>query len=373
VEGKNSQNTNKNSDHLKYWVAYSKIPQIGPIHFKRLADYFIDMETAWKARPNELMKAGIERDLASKIITSRDEVSPDEELEKMKNKGVEAVPITSNNYPKRLKEIYNPPPLLYFRGSLDFLKNNCIAVVGTRKFSPYGKQAVEELTSELARSGITIISGLALGIDSLAHKATLSSKGKTIAVLGSAVNKECVYPSTNRHIANEILESGGAILSEYPVGTMPTKYTFPMRNRIVSGLSLGILVIEAPESSGTLITAKYALDQNRDIFSVPGGIYNNNSSGTNNLIKQGAKIVTCANDILEELNIQMVFKEIEKKITASNNEEGIILDILSKEPTHIDKIKVSSKLNINALSSTLTIMEIKGMVKDMGGKNYIIK
>ena len=254
---------------------------------------------------------------------------------------------------------------------LDFCHNTCLAVVGTRKFSAYGRQATEEIVYQLAERGLTIISGLALGIDALAHLACLNANGKTVAILGSGADQPSVYPSSNRYLIDKIISSQGAVISEYPVGTAPTKYTFPMRNRIISGLAKGVLVIEAPESSGALITAKYALDQNRDVFAIPGSIYSHNSKGVNNLIKQGAKLITGADDILQEFNIQVILQETKNEPAISQEEEKIVFNLLSKEPLHIDKIKQLSKLNINVLLSTLTIMEIKSLIKDLGGKNYI--
>lgn len=361
----------KNHHHLKYWVAYSRIQKIGPVNFKKLIDFFVDMERAWQANYQQLKMAGLDENLVNEIIIRRQEINPDEEMELMEKENIQAVTLQDNDYPANLKEIFNPPPILYYRGSIDFLNNICLAVVGTRKFSNYGRQVTEDIVASLAKNGITIISGLALGIDSIAHKACLDASGKTVAVLGSGADKQCVYPSSNRYIADKIINSGGGIISEYPIGTNPTKYTFPMRNRIVSGLTRAVLVIEAPKNSGSLITAKYALDQNRDVFAIPGNIYGTNSQGTNQLIKDGAKLITNGDDILQELNIQIVFSEIDTKQKIDTEEEKIVLDLLSRDPLHIDKIKKMSTLNINVLLSTLTLMEIKGLIKDTGGKNYI--
>ncbi|MDO8668913.1 MAG: DNA-processing protein DprA [Candidatus Buchananbacteria bacterium] len=362
---------NKPDNHLKYWVAYSRIQKIGPVNFKKLIDFFSDLKMAWQASQKQLISAGLDENLASEIIIQRQEINPEEEMALMARENVQAVILTDDNYPSNLKEIFNPPPVLYYRGSIDFLKNTCLAVVGTRKFSSYGQQATAEIVSQLAKSGLTIISGLAFGIDAMAHKACLEAGGKTIAILGSGPDKQCVFPSSNRYIADKIINAGGGLIAEYPIGTYPTKYTFPMRNRIISGLSKAVLIIEAPKSSGSLITARYGLDQNRDIFALPGSIYSANSQGTNNLIKEGAKLITSADDILQELNIQTVFEKLKSQPQIDNNEEKIVLDLLSKEPMHIDKIKKMSKLNINVLLSTLTIMEIKSLIKDLGGKNYI--
>ena len=362
------QPTNK---HLKYWVAYSKIQKIGPVNFKKLIDFFPDMEKAWQANFVQLRAAGLEENLIDEIVIKRQDINPDAELELMEKEGIQAVVLTDDYYPKNLKEIFNPPAILYYRGSLNFLDNICLAVVGTRKFSNYGQQVTEDIVSQLAKNNITIISGLALGIDAIAHKACLDAGGQTIAILGSGADKQCVYPSSNRYIAEKIIASGGGIISEYPIGTNPTKFSFPMRNRIVSGLSRAVLVIEAPESSGALITARYALDQNRDVWAVPGNIYNPNNQGTNKLIKDGAKLITSADDILQELNIQTVLTELQSSPPIDKVEEKIIFDLLTREPLHIDKIKKMSTLDINVLLSTLTMLEIRGLIKDTGGKNYI--
>ncbi|MEK7653280.1 MAG: DNA-processing protein DprA [Patescibacteria group bacterium] len=360
-------------EEAKYWLAFSQINKIGPVKFRKILRYFNNLKNAWQADTASFIKSGIEEKLAQEIIILRSQINPDEEWEKLAKEKVNFVTITDESYPPLLKEIYDAPPILYFRGSLEPLYNFCLGVVGTRKFSPYGRQAAKEIVSDLSRQGITIVSGLALGIDAIAHEACLQAGGLTAAVLGSGLDWQNIYPSQNRYLANKIIESDGAILSEYPIGTMPAKFTFPMRNRIISGLSLGTLVIEAPESSGALITAKHALEQNREVFALPGSIYSVNSQGTNNLIKQGAKMVTKADDILEEFNLRQIagFTK-EKKIVPESQEEEMIIKILSQEPTHIDKIANESKLKINALASLLTMMEIKGMIKDAGGKNYIL-
>lgn len=371
MEEKISENKNEHSSDLKYWLAYSRIQKIGPINFKKLANYFNDLKTAWQANANKLISAGLNKDLVEEIIIRRSQINPDQELNLVNQEGLKTITIKDDNYPRALKEIYNPPPLLYLRGSIDALNNICLAVVGTRKFSAYGRQATEEIVYQLAERGLTIISGLALGIDALAHLACLNANGKTVAILGSGADQPSVYPSSNRYLIDKIISSQGAVISEYPVGTAPTKYTFPMRNRIISGLAKGVLVIEAPESSGALITAKYALDQNRDVFAIPGSIYSHNSKGVNNLIKQGAKLITGADDILQEFNIQVILQETKNEPAISQEEEKIVFNLLSKEPLHIDKIKQLSKLNINVLSSALTMLEIKGLIKDIGGKHYL--
>jgi len=246
-----------------------------------------------------------------------------------------------------------------------------IAIVGTRRYSQYGKQVALEFAGKLAELGITIVSGLAKGIDTFAHQAALENRGRTIAVLGSGLDKKSFYPSCNYHLAEKISQYG-AVISEYPPGTRGTQFTFPQRNRIISGLSLGVIIIEAPEKSGALITASLALEQNREVFAVPGSIYEKNSRGTNNLIKLGAKPVTCIEDILEELNLLPLLKENKKEIKPETKEEEILFHLLSHQPTHIDEIILKSGLSASVVNATLMMMELKKMVRNLGKGNYIL-
>lgn len=273
------------------------------------------------------------------------------------------------NYPRLLKEIYDPPKELFFLGEIKAEENLPLAIVGTRKVSNYGKQVTIELGRSLARAGFTIVSGLALGVDGLAHQAAIDVKARTIAVLGCGLDK--IYPPNHKKLAEKIITQGGLIISEYPPGTPPIKHHFPTRNRIIAGLSLGVLVIEAPETSGALITARYALEQNREVFAVPGNIFNQNSIGTNQLIKLGAKLVTKPEDIFETFNLDLPKKQ-KKEIKPANKEEEAILKVLSDEPISIDEIVKQSGLNTSIVSSTLIMMEISGKVKNLGGGQYII-
>lgn len=272
-----------------------------------------------------------------------------------------------------LKEIHNPPKELYIKGEITNQDKVAVAVVGTRKYSQYGKQACLDIAGKLAKLGITIVSGLAKGIDTFAHQAALENNGRTIAVLGSGMDRKSFAPSCNYELGEEIAKNG-AVITEYPEGTPGAIYTFPERNRIVSGLSLGVVVIEAPEESGALITASLALEQNREVFAVPGPIYEKNSQGTNQLIKMGAKLVTNIEDILEELNLSHLLETTEKKsIKPENKEEEIILSFLSLKPIHIDEIIKLSKLPVSVVNSTLTILELRDAVRNLGKNNYIIK
>jgi len=277
--------------------------------------------------------------------------------------------IKDKNYPPQLKKIPDPPKQLYVEGNDNLsVVNNPLAVVGTRKISDYGRQMTEYFVKNLAKASVTIISGLALGVDGLAHRVALENNGRTIAVLGSGLNH--IYPTVHKKLAEKIVKSGGALVSEYSPQIPPYKSNFPARNRIVSGLSLGILVIEAPKKSGALITADFALKQKRKVFVVPGRVYDKNSQGANELIKQGAQLVSEPKDILKILNIRPISQKIEM-IKNLSSEEKIILKILTKEPTLIDKITRKTKMSVNAILSILTQMEIKGLVKSTGGNQYI--
>jgi len=363
-----------NQNDLKYWVAFSEFTKIGSIRFKKLYNYFPNLEEAWFAPAEELKKSGLEEELVEEIVIKRIRINPEEKWEELEKEGVRVITIFDNNYPKLLKEIYNPPALLYFKGNLKAITNEFIlAIVGTRKISPYGRQITPEITKELAQNGLTIVSGLALGVDALAHESTLEVGGQTVAVLGSGLARQNIYPVSNRYLANKIVSQDGALISEFPLHMLPLKYNFPIRNRIISGLSLGTLVIEAGLDSGALITARYALEQNREVFAIPGNIYSPSSIGPNNLIKLGAKLITQANDILEALNLNQATTYLEtKKIIPETKEEEILLKFLTKEPIHVDKLINQSGLDTATVNSTLLMMEIKGKVKNLGGANYVL-
>ena len=285
------------------------------------------------------------------------------------NGEIKTISIEDKNYPKLLKEIKDPPKILYYLGELK-PQENCFAIVGTRRYSPYGKQVALEIAGDLAEAGLTIVSGLAPGIDTFAHTATIERNKRTIAVLGTGLDEKSIYPQSNLKLAQKILETGGCLISEYPPGTSGAKFTFPQRNRIISGLSRGILVVEAKEKSGALITASFAFSQKRKIFAVPGPIYSSNSKGCHYLIKKGAKLVENANDILQELNLLCLTPSI--KQSGENEEENFILDALKEGALYIDEIIKRTKLPAATVASTLAILEIKGKVKNLGGNIYAI-
>lgn len=355
---------------IKYWLSFNQISFLGPVRFQRLLNYFPNLEAAFKSPFSELLSAGIEQNVAQIIVAQRLKINPDAELEKIERQKISVVTVLDKNYSKLLKEIYNPPPLLYYHGSLDLNNDFPLAVVGTRKISEYGRQVTQQIVKDLAEGGLTIISGLALGVDAVAHQSAVNCGGKTVAVLGSGL--DLVYPISNHRLADKIIKNGGSIISEFPLGTPPYKSNFPQRNRIISGLSLGVVVTEAGSDSGALITAKYALEQNREIFAVPGNIYSQGSAGPHQLIKMGGQLITSAADILEVLNLQQAknFKATKISIPETENEKKL-LELLEKEPLHVDKLSQISRLDISVINSTLTVMEMKGLVKNLGGQKYV--
>ncbi|PKL72699.1 DNA-protecting protein DprA [Candidatus Kuenenbacteria bacterium HGW-Kuenenbacteria-1] len=358
---------------LKYWVAFSYLSEIGSARFQKLLNYFKSLEKAWTAGVSELEKAGIENKIAERIILKRKQINPDEKMEKCEKENIRVITFNDPQYPKLLKEINSFPALLFYKGNFQRQDEFSLAIIGTRKMSLYGKQIIVEIIRDLVQTNLVIVSGLARGVDTLAHQITLEFAGRTIAVLGSGLNEKNIYPFENKALAQKIVEQNGLLLSEYPPETFPQKYFFPYRNRIVAGLTLGTLVIEAPERSGALITARYALEQGREIFAVPGNVHSLNSVGCNNLIKMGGKLVNNANDILDALNFVRTVKPIVRKvIKPSNKEEAELLKYLSEEPIHVDKLIEFSKLSPTDINSVLTMMEINGKIKHLGGMYYIL-
>lgn len=282
---------------------------------------------------------------------------------------IKTVTIQDENYPPLLKKIENPPKTLYFRGNLP-KEEICFAVIGTRKSSNYGKEIAWQMTKDLAENGLIIVSGFAPGIDTIAHKAVVEIKKRTIAVLGTGLDEKVIYPKSNLKLMEKILENGGCLISELPPKTPGAKYTFPQRNRIISGLSLGVLVVEAREKSGAIITAEYAFSQKRKVFAIPGSIFSQTSRGCHYLLKKGAKLVESTEDILRELGIEKKVKE--KLIEGESIEESLILEVLKEGASDTEKIIETTKLPAAKVASTLAILEIKGKVKNLGGNIYAI-
>jgi DNA processing protein len=359
------------NDSNKYWIGFNLIPGIGRVKFTQIENYFGDIEKAWHAGHDEFKKAGLDDSAVNSVVQWRPKISLDAEIEKLERYNIKAFNYHDNGYPSRLKEIHDFPPVIYIRGNILDEDEYCLAVVGTRNPSAYGRQLTEEIVSELARNKITIVSGLAKGIDTIAHRSALNAGGRTVAVMGGGLDS--VYPAENANLARNIIKNG-AMASEYAPGTKPRPENFPRRNRIMSGLCLGVLVIEAGETSGSLITAHLAFEQDREVFAIPGSVLSPASIGTNKLIMEGtARLVRNAGDILQELNLTAVAEQLEiKEVIPSSDTEALILKNLGAEPKHIDEVCRASGLPVSVTSSTLAMMELKGMVKQIGAMNYAL-
>ncbi|HOR00659.1 MAG TPA: DNA-processing protein DprA [Anaerolineae bacterium] len=359
------------SSQLRYWVGFSIVPQIGPARLRGLLQHFGSVEAAWHADSRALQAAGLDRRALGNLLAARRALDLDRELERLQRAGVTALTWDDAAYPPRLREIGAPPLVLYVRGALLPDDEWAVAVVGTRHPSAYGLEMARQLAGDLARSRITVVSGLARGVDSEAHHAALAAGGRTIAVLGSGLDR--IYPPENTDLARQVAGSG-AVVSEYPFGTRPEAGNFPARNRIISGLTLGTLVVEAGETSGALITAHCALEQCRETFAVPGSALSRRSVGTNRLLQRGeAKLVTQVQDILEELNLTMLAQQAEvRQVVPENDVEAQLLAHLSTEPAHIDDLSRSTQLPVAQVSSALSLLELKGVIHRVGAMSYVL-
>lgn len=358
-------------DERSCWLSFSAYPAIGPARFRKILEEFKTAKKAWPGTSRRLVKV-MGEELAAKFEEFRKEFSIEDYIEKLKEKDIWFMTLRDEGYPQLLQEIRNPPFILYGRGQVPdgtwFSKS--IAVVGARRTTEYGREVTRFLTAELVANGLTIVSGLALGVDAISHMTALENNGKTIAVLGCGV--DCCNPAENQSLYNSILESGNCIISEFPLGMKPAKWTFPARNRIIAGLSQAVLVTEGAEDSGSLITADYAFKFNRKVFAVPGPITSSMSKGPYKLIAKGAKLVTSAKDILEELKItnlksQAPNKSQNIKFKTATEDELKILKLLENENLHFDEIVRKTKFTSSRLGVTLSLMEIKGMVKSLDG------
>lgn len=364
----------KLTEELRQTVALSLVGNMGPAAFKALIEKYKRPSALFKASEKELLKMnGLKRVNLREIKDPKLFEKADREIEKALKEKTRIVTFFDEEYPEELKAIYDPPVLLYVRGRLPDPALPKVAVVGSRVCSLYGRKMAHEISSGLAREGVAVISGLALGIDSAAHEGALAADGITVAVLGGGISK--LYPAENKKLAQEIIEKG-AVISEYPMQMLPLKQHFPVRNRIISGLSRGVLVVEAKEKSGALITANLALEEGREVFAVPGNADSARSEGTNSLLKQGAKLVTTAGDILEELKMPRVSSPINKtgkpgeKIPLNPDEEKL-LSLMDGEALHVDELIEGSGLGPSKVIASLSMLEIKGLVKQLPGKRFI--
>ena len=355
----------------RYWVGLSLIPQIGPVKARRLLDHFGDLAAAWRAGAIDLAAAGLDRRALENLLAARPKIDLAAEMERIARAGVHVLAWDDPDFPRFLRDIPAPPFALYVKGEITPADEWAIAVVGTRRASAYGREVTRQIVADLVRNHITVVSGLARGIDAEAHRAALDAGGRTLAVLGCGV--DVIYPPEHVKLAQQIVEHG-ALVSEYPLGTQPEAGNFPPRNRIISGLSLGSLIVEGDENTGARITIEDALEQNRETFAVPGSIFRRESRGPNKMIQRGeAKLVLCAADILEELNLTMVEQQQEVRAALPENAmESTLLKHLSADPVHIDELGRETGLPIATVSSTLALMELKGMVKQIGGMNYVV-
>lgn len=369
------------ADDLRYWLALSFIKDVGPITIKRLLSVFHSPQGVLRATFNELRDIDdISEQRAKRIYEFNEWKKVEQEINAIKNSAIRIIKYTDDDYPENLRQIEDSPILLYVKGSLVKEDKYAVAMVGSRNMTPYGKKITEAIASELASYGLTIVSGMARGIDAVSHISALKAGGRSIAVLGSGLDNP--YPPENMKLF-ESLSNNGCVISEFPLGTPPNKENFPKRNRLISGLSLGVIVVEAAINSGSLITANYALEQNREVFAIPGNISSRNSEGTNALIKKGAKLVQKVDDILEEITPHLkgflcsaknsggIFSENPHGLEITD-EEKAICNILGSEPKHIDLIAREINIQPARLLGLLLSLEIKGIVKQAEGKRFYI-
>jgi len=367
-------------DKLEALITLNMIPQLGSIRIRKLLDHFGSPENIFNASEHQLQKVeDIGTSTAKGIVNARDNIDVNKELDLINKHNAKIITFGDIDYPENLNTIYDPPPILYIKGELKPEDSLSIAVVGSRRSSFYGLSVAERLASGLADFGITVISGMARGIDTASHRGALKTGGRTIAVLGSGL--ACIYPPENKNLFKEITDSG-AVVSEFPMLTKPLGRNFPCRNRIISGLSLGVVVIEASRNSGALITADCALEQSREVFAIPGKIDSLTSFGANRLIKQGAKLVETVEDIIEELGLKIKDCIEQSKIQKTKGshpaiktnltaEEDAIYNNINDEPRHIDEIISKSSLPTNRVLASLVQMEIKHLVKQLPGKLFV--
>jgi DNA processing protein len=353
----------------RYWIGFNLVKGIGAVRLQALIDHFGDLQIAWRSAPQDLRAAGLSPKLVERFLDVRAGIDLDGLYSKLETQNVRVLTWEDEAYPTRLKEIDQPPPVLYLRGELLGEDSWAVAVVGTRRVTSYGRQITEEIASYLAQNGVTVVSGLARGVDAVAHQAALKAGGRTLAVLGSGVDR--IYPPEHRALSEKIIQSG-ALLSDYALGTPPESSNFPPRNRIISGISRAVIVIEAGETSGALITAAFAAEQGREVFAVPGSILAPQSKGTNRLIQQGAHPLLNAQDVLDTLDLAHISEHrTVRKVLPADETEAKLLNVLGPEPLHVDEIRNQTDLPIDKVSATLALMELKGIVRQVGGMHYV--
>jgi DNA processing protein len=377
---------NPASHQSTYWLALALTPGLGPTRIKKLIEQCGTAERVFQASLTELEATGMPAVSAQSLVTGKSLDLAQQECGKAVEAGAKIVSLSDPEYPARLKEIYDPPVILFVKGSVEVLSRAGIAMVGTRHPTPYGSGMAERLSTDLAARGLVIISGLARGVDTASHRGAVAAKGKTVAVLGTGI--DIMYPKENTRLAGQIVALGGALISEFPIGTSPTPQNFPIRNRIISGMSAGVLVVEAAEYSGTRITSRCALEQNRDVYAVPGNVTNKNSWGPNTLIKQGAKLVATWEDVWEELptEVQAALDTMHQDESAepgtaslfpdevtAPHEKKILKLLKADESTHIDELVelLEAEMSSSEIFAALFELELNGKIRQLPGKNFV--
>jgi DNA processing protein len=376
---------NAASRESTYWLALALTEGLGPTRIRKLIEHFGAAERVFQASLTELEATGMRAVSAQALASGKSLELAQDELAKAVEAKARIVSLSDPEYPARLREIYDPPVILFVKGSAAVLSQPGIAMVGTRHPTPYGTGMAERLATDLAARGLVIISGLARGIDTASHRGAVAAKGKTVAVFGTGI--DITYPRENTRLADQILALGGALISEFPIGTSPTPQNFPIRNRIISGMSAGVLVVEAAEYSGTRITSRCALEQNRDVYAVPGNVTNKNSWGPNTLIKQGAKLVATWEDVWEELptDVQLALSAAQNESPQPSNaslfpddvhsphEQKILKLLKPDESTHIDELveMLENEMSSSEIFAALFELELNGKVRQLPGKNFV--
>jgi len=358
-------------EQLPFWIGFNRVPGIGVVGVRRLIDAFGDLRTAWEAPVSQLAAVGIQGKRLDALVRIRRQLDVTKELARTEAAGVALLTVEDPAYPRRLLEIQGAPPVLFVKGELRAEDDGAVAIVGTRHPTGYGRAVAERLAGDLARSGVTVVSGFARGIDSHAHKAALDAGGRTIAVFASGL--DVVYPPENRALADRVVKQG-ALISEHPLGVRPEATNFPARNRIVSGLARATLVIEAGEKSGALLTARFAGDQGRDVMAVPGPITSPRSTGTNRLIQDGARLILSADDVLAELGWNAVPLPPAQlglgTLLPTTDIEAAVLEKLAEEPLAVDDLSRALGRSAQEIATALTMLELKGRIRQVAGLNY---
>jgi DNA processing protein len=360
-------------DDRPYWVLLSTVAGIGPNRFRRLLELCGSAQAAWHASDAQLVAAGLERRSTTSLRQVRETLTVSSALAHLARYGIDFLTWLDDRYPRRLREIVDPPPVIFVRGRLCSVDDVSVALVGTRRASTYGRTVAERFAGELAMAGVTVVSGLARGIDTVAHRAALAAGGRTILVLANGLDQ--IYPAENAHLARSVLErDAGAVVSEFAPGVPPDAVNFPRRNRIIAGLALATVIVEAGAGSGALITADFALEQGREVLVVPGNILSPLSAGVNELLRQGATPVTSAQDILEALRLDLGDGNrdgFKRRLPLLDADETAMLEVLGPEPRHVDELARALGRHAGDVSAGLALLEVKGLARQVGAMAYV--